>query len=120
MANAKEHAVIAVIAGGSTYLGLCSYYKRQPSLGEFLVCAGLAPVAGAAPDLLEPAIHPHHRQLAHSFTVGGALAKFAIEKCGNGNCEWEEFSKIAMACGAAGYLSHLVADACTPRCLPLV
>jgi inner membrane protein len=120
VASAKGHAVIAVIAGGGTYLAMCKYYRRQPSFGEFLVCAGFALVAGAAPDLLEPATHPHHRQLAHSFTAGGLLAKFALDKCSFGNCEWDQFAKIAMASGIAGYLSHLVADACTPRCLPLI
>lgn len=120
MANAKEHAVIGAIAGGGTYLAMCSYYHRPPSFGEFLFCAGIGLLSGSAPDLLEPAVHPHHRQLAHSFTTGGVLAKFAVEKCGSANCEWEEFSKIAVACGIAGYVSHLAADACTPRCLPLL
>ena len=99
---------------------MCRYYKRRPDFGELLVCAGLALVAGAAPDLFEPAAHPHHRQLAHSVAAGGVLTKFAFDKCGFLNCEWDEFAKIAMAAGIAGYISHLVADACTPCGLPLL
>jgi hypothetical protein len=71
MANAKQHAVIAAIAGGGTYLAMCRFHERPLDFGELLVCAGLAIVAGTAPDLLEPATHPHHRQLAHSVTAGG-------------------------------------------------
>src|SRR5207248_11091325 len=104
MANAAQHATIGILAGAGTYLAMCSYYNRQPSFGEFLLCAGVGLFTGGVPDRLEPAVHSHHRQLAHSFSVGGLLAKFASEKCG-ADCEWDQFQKILLAVGVAGYLS---------------
>jgi inner membrane protein len=119
LANASQHAVIGGMAGGSTYVAMCSYYKRQARLDELLICIGVGVATAAVPDLLEPALHPHHRQIAHSFTTGGVLAKLATEKCFT-NCEWDQLQKIVLAAAIAGYLSHLVADACTPRCLPII
>src|SRR2546421_4330066 len=109
MANAAEHGGVGAAAGGVAYLAMCKYYNRQPTFGEFLLCVGVGLVAAAVPDLVEPALHPHHRQLAHSFTTGGLLLKFATEKCSSA-CEWDEFQKILLTAASAGYLSHLALD----------
>jgi hypothetical protein len=99
---------------------MCRYYNRRVDLGELLLCAGAGLLSGGVPDVLEPALHPHHRQLAHSVTVGGLLAKFGVERCSFKNGEWDQFHKILAAALIAGYISHLVADGCTPRGLPLL
>ena len=119
MPNAAQHGAIGAAAGAATYLGMSKFYNRPVDLGELLLCAGAATLAAALPDLFEPAFCPNHRQFAHSITAIGLLAKFAYEKCGR-KCEWEAFQKIFWACIVAGYVSHLVADALTPRGLPVV
>jgi inner membrane protein len=120
MANAAEHALYGGLAGGVTYLVMCQYYERQPDLLELLICSGAAVLSGGLPDAIEPAIHPHHRQFAHSFTTGGILLRIATYQCGVENSGLGQFQKILLASAIAGYLSHLIADACTPRCVPLV
>lgn len=120
MPNAAQHAAIGGVAAGGTYLVMCRYYRRQPRLGEFVICGGAGVLATGLPDLLEPAAHPHHRQFAHSLVVGGLLAKFALEECGASNKDWGEFPKIFLAVLIVAYISHLIADGFTPRGLPLL
>jgi membrane-bound metal-dependent hydrolase YbcI (DUF457 family) len=102
------------------YFGMCRYHGRQPALSELLVCEGIGMAAGAAPDILEPATDPHHRALGHSVALGTALTKFAITNYGRENGNWEEFLKIAAAVATVSYLTHLIADALTPKSLPLL
>jgi len=120
MASASEHALYGGLAGGITYLFMCQHYDRQPDLLELLVCAGTGVLTGAVPDALEPADHPHHREFAHSFTAGALLLRLANDQCGIENGELGQFQKILLASGIAGYVSHLVADVCTPKRLPVI
>jgi len=120
MANFKQHACFGAAAGALTYIGMCKYYKRNIDFGEMLACAGVGTVASMIPDIIEPAITPNHRSLAHSVTAGSALLRFATDRCCTENRNWEELQKILWASATAGYLSHLVADGCTPRSLPLL
>ena len=120
MANAREHSAYGGLAGGVTYLVMCRYYNRQPELGELLLSAGAGLLAAGVPDFIEPAINPHHRQFAHSFTAGSLILRFANDQCVVENGGLTPYQKILMAAGIAGYLSHLLADACTPTCLPLI
>src|SRR5436853_6741177 len=68
-----EHVGLSAVVSAATYFGMCRYYGRQPALGELLVCEGIGIAAGAAPDILEPAVDPHHRALGHSVALGTAL-----------------------------------------------
>lgn len=102
------------------------------------------------PDWIEPAIHSHHRSTFHSVAAGTALYKKATSTAGSweamcranvahfearlreptiaGNdrlaCALLAFLwRLAVgfvAGGAAGYISHLILDATTPRSLPLI
>jgi len=107
-------------------------------------CLG-ASFGGVLPDILEPALTPNHRQFAHGIVPAAAAAYFGecahTEGC-DALCAWAQQSPLLSAgAGVAsestprwlrfviagffrgvpvGYLSHLVADFGTPRCLPLV
>ena len=76
---------------------------------------------GSLPDIVEPAIHPHHRQFFHSLTFAGALG-YGVYKA----YEWEpktqteECLRIAALVFGAAYLMHLAADFTTSRSLPLI
>jgi inner membrane protein len=120
MPNLKQHLAISGVVSAGTYLAMCQYYGRKPDLGEFMICEAVGLVAGTVPDALEPAIHPNHRALCHSMALGGGLAKFALVNCCKENGDWEEFLKILAAVATVCYVTHLVADACTPKGLPLL
>jgi membrane-bound metal-dependent hydrolase YbcI (DUF457 family) len=83
-------------------------------------CAGA--VAGLAPDLLEPAIHPNHRAFFHSVGVALALG-YAGKKTWDGvkkdGSPIEPLTILVLAL-ASGYGSHLTADFLTPKSLPLL
>jgi membrane-bound metal-dependent hydrolase YbcI (DUF457 family) len=83
--------------------------------------AGLAAVATNLPDILEPALNPHHRQFFHSLAFAGLLIA-----CGKALYDWQpetdegRFSRKAGLIGLGAYLCHLALDATTPRSLPLL
>lgn len=120
MANAAQHATIGALTGGGTYLLMCNRHNRNQELGEFLLCVLVGILSAALPDIIEPAESPQHRQLAHSIGVGGLLTRFALAQCGDRNDRWDDFHKILVAVAVAGYISHLAADGCTPKGLPLI
>lgn len=120
MANAAGHALYGGLSGAATYLIMRQSYDRQPDFGEFLLCVGMGILGGAAPDVIEPADHPHHRKTAHSFGAAWLLLKLGNHQCGVDNNQLTEFEKMLLASGIAGYMNHLVADGFTPRSLPLI
>lgn len=119
MADFRQHVWIGAATGALTYAAMCLYFDRQFNLGEMLGCAAVSTAMALVPDIVEPALTPNHRGLAHSLMTGSVLLRVACERCATQNRHWEEFQKILFASAAAGYLSHLVADGCTPRSLPL-
>lgn len=99
---------------------------REPQPGERPLPHPAVGAAGTAllatlPDLLEPAIHPNHRQFLHSllFSIGVGLAVYEAYK-------WEtetpaqEFLRHLIMIGGSAYLLHLATDACTAKSIPLV
>lgn len=120
MPNLKQHLAIGAVAGAGTYLAMCHYYERKPCWGEALTCVGVGLVGGALPDALEPAVHPNHRAICHSLALGTGMTKIALAKCSRANGVWDEFDKILVAVAVVSYLSHLVADGCTPKGLPIL
>ena len=120
MANIREHAWIGAAAGAVTYAAMCRYFNRPFDLGEVFWCAVVSTASSMIPDIIEPALTPNHRSIAHSVTAGSALLRLATDRCSIDNRDWQEFDKILLASATAGYLSHLIADGCTPRSLPLL
>jgi hypothetical protein len=60
---------------------------------ELLLATGVGMVVGLLPDLLEPALHPNHRQFFHSYAVTALLAHADNTKKGNllelRECRWQ-------------------------------
>ena len=104
-------------------------------------------IGGVTPDVLEPASDPNHRALFHSLTAGGgvcalaasdwvASVRAAADRCairaaaapeGSELRQSEELKCVIWHCLAglllgflAGYGSHLLLDAMTPRGLPVL
>lgn len=120
MANAAQHGLIGTATGVGTYLFMCRRLARKVDFGEMLLCAGLGLITSAVPDIVEPALHSHHRQFFHSVTAGSVLTGFALNRCSHNNELWDDFTKILAAVAVTSYLSHLVADLSTPRGLPVL
>jgi len=64
------------------------------------------------PDILEPATNPNHRGFFHSI-VFGATAWYATH--GRHSDQWDSNQREVMRLLCYCYLSHLAADATTPK-----
>jgi inner membrane protein len=118
MANAKEHAVIGAGVGAVGWLLYCKLVDRPIEVGEVLLAAGVGMIGGLLPDLLEPAIHPNHRQFFHSYAVTALLAHANHHVSRNTQLPTETRTVIHLI--SLGFYSHLAADAHTPKGLPWV
>jgi len=77
MANLKEHAWLGAGTGVLTYMLMCRYCDRPFDFGEMLGCAVVSTAAAMVPDILEPALSPNHRNVAHRLVAGSVLLSFA-------------------------------------------
>lgn len=119
MPNGPVHEALGVV----TALAVTAYDKKEASHPWInpitAIPAGM--VLGKLPDLLEPATSPNHRKFCHSVAVLG-LVGYGVKK----TYEWEpesgfeKFLRGALLVGGACYAVHLLADATTPRSLPVM
>ena len=119
MARALTHQLIAATAVGS----YC--YSQESGQSERsikpVVAAVLAGELTRLPDLLEPAVHPNHRQFFHSVAFAGLIGVGAYKLY-----KWKpetqagRVTRFVALVGASAYLIHLLVDAGTPKSLPLV
>jgi len=119
MADGMTHRVTAAAIIGGCLLqseSRTGQYSPQPLFG-----AALAAALGDLPDRLEPAIHPHHRQVYHSlaFAVVVGTAAYKLYKW-NPVEEWSKLLRLLLLVGCGSYIIHLALDAFTPRSLPLL
>jgi len=135
MSSRAEHDLFGFIAGVLVTGGSALAAGRTPSIGE-LVGGAVGGLGGSHfPDVLEPATHPNHRAFAHSATVLAATTAGAVPAAASlqnkiaGEAQAVENPVLrflaqvgaGMPTGAAaGYASHLVADATTPKSIPLL
>ena len=122
MPRAKQHFLLAA-AAGVTANAMKQLAQRQldPSREwdwvELGVWGGIGGVIGVVPDLIEPAVHPNHRGFFHSVAFG-ALAWYATHAAHTKQWDPETRAAARMACWC--YLSHLLADALTPKSIRAV
>lgn len=86
------------------------------------VAAGtLGACCASLPDLLEPAIHPNHRQFFHSVAFGLMVAGGVTRVYQWKPAEpWQQLIRGAALIAGGAYLIHLLLDATTPKSLPLL
>ena len=113
----NAHRVVGGVVGAGCYLGSCRVFKREPTVGEFLLAVGAGVLMASLPDLIEPAIHPNHRAFFHSTVFNGFLI-FALKQAWIGQQSPEE--KIAVTTLGFAWLSHPCLDALTPKGLPII
>ena len=149
MANRRVHSTAGAVAGGTAAFLLAR--DLDPPLQLVEVLGGVIGGAwgGRLPDLIEPALHPGHRSVAHALVPGGmagATVAPRLRRAQQPVRQWAERCRAGryaatstleqllwwlaeMACrllagaipgAAAGYVSHLLLDAGTPMGLPLI
>jgi len=118
MPNSPAHMAIGAATG--LVVALVPTDENKTTLDPFLG-AGVGTFFGKLPDILEPALNPHHRQFFHSILVAGSIA-YGLKKAYHWHPENETeklFRGLALVAGGA-YLSHLIFDGATPMSLPLI
>ncbi|MFB6191153.1 MAG: metal-dependent hydrolase [Candidatus Nanohaloarchaea archaeon] len=117
MPGRKTHFGIGALVSGLLYAGKCERQNQPYNAAEVLVTAFSGGFAGTFPDALEPADNPNHREFFHSVLFGTGVAG-STQKVEDMNLT--EKQKAFLKSLSAGYLSHLAADATTPKSLPLL
>jgi inner membrane protein len=119
MSNGPIHQWTATVVVGA----VCIHAERDKQIktARPIVGAVLAANLTKLPDILEPAIHPNHRQFFHSITFAGLLgvAGYKAYKWKPEN-PLEEAIRFALMVGIGAYGVHLLLDASTPKSLPLI
>jgi membrane-bound metal-dependent hydrolase YbcI (DUF457 family) len=120
--NAKQHVFFGAIAGAGYTVGKYLWIKRKEPNYDFpwkqlVVNMGLGLTFASLPDWLEPATNPNHRKFFHSLTTSGIVCYGMYGKHTN-NLD-VNFLDCIRSIGFS-YLTHLAADATTPKSLPLI
>ena len=118
MPNAKRHAAIGAAVGVGAWFLYCHFTQRGLDFGEFLLAGAAGAGVGLLPDVFEPALHPNHRGLLHSYTCAGFLG-YGTKRVWE-NPALNSDQKIQWTICSLAYLSHLFADGQTPKGLPLL
>ena len=116
MASGKQDVLIGAGIGVAAWLLYCKFADRPVKLFETVVAGGVGAIGGLIPDLLEPALHPNHRQFFHSYAAGGLLAVANHHLLRNRDID--PGLRAVLHLGSLGFASHLWADAGTPKGLP--
>ena len=119
MACAFEHrAIAALCVSGAALVDWKDddHWAKHPA-----VAAATAAGFGTLPDVLEPALHPNHRQFFHSvlFAAGVSVALYKLYKWKPETEGGELLRALSLVVGAA-YLVHLAMDSLTRKSLPLI
>ena len=122
MPNATTHFIIGAAAGATVnavmQFGRMAY---EPLLkfnwGEFLICTGAAGTAALLPDILEPADSPNHRAFFHSLAMAVIVSYFIT---GKHTGKWPIAISLLVGMAGIGYLSHIIADATTPKSIAFI
>lgn len=118
MPNAKTHMLVGAGVGLTAAL---LDRKKHPASHNVVVAPAVGTFMGRLPDILEPALHPNHRQFFHGMTVMTLLSAGLLKAYQWSPDEpFEKFLRGLMLIGGGAYLSHLICDASTPKGLPLV
>jgi len=120
--NAKQHACIGLVAGAGYTFGKYLWIKQKdPNTdfpwGQLAVNMGLGLAFASLPDWIEPATNPNHRGFFHSLT-GAGLVGYAMFGKHTNNIDVNSMDYLRSI--GFSFLSHLVADATTPKSLPLI
>lgn len=119
MANAAAHRL-----GAAVTLAIAAAHedaKNGVKTSRPFVAACIGATCGTLPDLLEPAIHPNHRQFFHSLLCAGLIGTglYGLYKW-KPETDGEEILRFLLLVAGGAFLTHLAMDAFTSKGLPLM
>lgn len=118
--NGRQHKMISVTV--VTISTIMDEYEAKGTLSEETVIATITAFAsGSLPDLIEPALHPNHRQFFHSiaFGLGVAYGAYKVYQW-EPKDEFDRWMRRILLAVATTYIIHLIADSTTPKSIPLI
>jgi len=120
MPNAITHKAVSGIVVG-VGVALWEQREKRDISWQTPTTASIAWLSGTLPDLIEPAIHPNHRQFFHSVLFGFILGT-VLHKLWKWEPEeaWQKIARILAIAVAGSYLVHLAMDSLTAKSLPLI
>ena len=120
MACTTEHAAFNLVAVAAA-CATVQYREGRPVDSASVAMGAAAACLPSLPDVLEPALHPNHRQYFHSIAFALAVA-YGIQRAymWEAQTDWDRVVRAALLVGGAAYLSHLARDALTAKGLPLL
>lgn len=121
MASGRQHLLIgAALGAGLNALFQLARLKDHPGQSfdwlQFGASTAIGGAVGILADVIEPAINPNHRAFFHSVSFAGGIV-YATH--GPHTQDWKPEQRAVGRLVCYCYVSHLVADAITPRGLPL-
>jgi len=122
MPNGKIHFIAGAVVGATVNVIVQSAemamdYDRKFDWGEFFLSTGAGAFAGLAPDILEPATSPNHRQFFHSI-MAAAFVAWAIS--GKHTLKLSRPTRLTLWVFGISYLSHIALDCTTPKRINLI
>lgn len=118
MSDTGKHFILGAVLAGIVYLVFCRLTERELKWRCFFGSAVAGGICALGPDLLEPAVHPNHRQFFHSLAVLGLLSYGNYRALATPTLGSQE--KLAVLVSSVGYASHLLMDSVSPNSLPVV
>lgn len=117
MASTNAHVVIgaATVAVANLFKQLVQMQNdptRSFNWTELAVYAAAGGMIAVIPDLLEPATTPEHRHFFHSVFFGTGIL-YATH--GAYSRTWDHEARTLLRAAGYAYISHLAADALTPK-----
>ena len=117
MPNHITHSIAGVLSGLT--VAMFDKNDNHETVHDLFLAVTIGAISGRLPDMLEPALrNPHHRQFFHSFLVLVAVVKRFYEWKPGDNLE--ALVRGVLLFAGAGYVSHLLLDAATPRSLSVI
>ena len=124
MSNYKTHHNIGALTGAITALAKLktnSYHNFTwtEMISHTITGAIGGAIGGILPDIVEPAIHPHHRSIAHSY-FAATFVTYQLRKEFQNYQANNSLFEVFLIAVKTGYLSHLGFDWTTPKSLPFL
>jgi inner membrane protein len=119
VSNGTEHRIAA--ASGLFCVAVADWRPGDYWLKHPFAAAALGAGCGTLPDLLEPPLHPNHRQVFHSVAFAALLGVGMYKTyCWEPETAGGQLVRSVLLITGAAYLVHLMMDATTEKSLPLL